>query len=104
MNRSDIKTYVDAKRQTRITFITTMVAILIVALNVLFIGLDVEIAYFHVISFGAVLGALLANSDFLPPAALVTKRRLLDVIERQINGDVEALTIMRELMEGHSGS
>ncbi len=91
MDTSDIDVYLKAKRQhrllQRITWVCATLALVFAVLSVFRLWLP----YTTAVVYGCLLGGLLANSDLFASRTLVTRARLLNLIESQINRDPEAI-------------
>jgi hypothetical protein len=94
MDGSDLEKYVTAKRQLRFAAYITVVAVLICvgAGALLYLGIAPSVS--KAVLIGSAVGLLLANSEFGLYGAVVSRRTLLEIIEKQINRDPDALAYL----------
>jgi hypothetical protein len=103
MDSADVDFVLSAKRQLRITHRLTIVAVAVafaswIASTILKDHHDVAQA----IACGALLGAFLVNSDFALFGSKVSRARLIQALEAQLNRDSEALKVLAQRQTSHS--
>jgi len=94
MTQPEIELFLRAQRQQRLVRTITLAAICIAVVAVALLVSGVGGQYSLAGLGGALLGALLVNSDF-GGAGIVSRGQLLGLIEAQISRDPDALTYIR---------
>lgn len=90
MDKQDVLKYLRAKKQEKMRYIVTLASIVTLVLYILLRLNFVEFPYMDALAAGVFLGGVLGNSDIIKWGN-ITKSELLDIIERQVNSDPEAL-------------
>jgi hypothetical protein len=91
MDQRDIDAYLAAKRQLRVgRWVLYLCGVLMVVAGALCI-LGIALPFSKGILWGAVVALLLNGSDFILGSTAVSRQRLLDIIQRQISRDPDAV-------------
>jgi hypothetical protein len=99
MELTDVDFVLKAKAQLRrtrqITIVAVALGLALLAGSIVLKGLYHDLAIS--MSYGSIIGALLANSDFsLYSFGLITRARLIEVVEAQVNRDPKALQYLSD--------
>jgi hypothetical protein len=101
MNRQDIDLYVKARRQQKWVFAVSAAGIVIGVAACAFLlgGIGGPVAKGVLI--GAFSGSVLANTNWSVFSGAISRRSLLDIIERQISRDPEAVAYLASKFSAH---
>jgi hypothetical protein len=97
MDSSEVDFVVRAKRQLRVARRLTIVAVgLAIASLIASIVLKEHRYLARAIAYGALLGAFLVTSDFALSGSIISRARLIEALEAQLNRNAEALKLLAQ--------